>query len=294
MKKLSTVFGTMAIMAMMVTPAFAATQDVLGGDGAGTTEFNNTTAAPFDVYATTSQTDAYKATIGWGDMTFDYHFGTWDPVNKVWTGEAWQSDGFNGTKDKIAVTNYSSQPLDATFAYVADVTKGDTTAGTFRTASGGEGTEISTMALALCPVSPGTVPTADAFLALTGRPATDIGTSAAKIGTITVTLDTNDTAKEAAAAVATAAAAVFTGYTTTVFVGDVITLPDTTANTQTAVEAKLITAAAASGYTVGIAEGSTYTGINTTSGTWVGRFTITKDSTTWVDAVRTITVTVTP
>ena len=179
MKKLIAAMVALAMMATISTAVLAV--DVPSG-------------TPGDVLTTTSQTDAYSVDIAWGDMTFAYDFGTWDTATHKWTGEKWATAGFDGTKDKITVANNSSQPVNATFSYSNAAATGDTTTGAFTPVSGAgnvipSGTLTGTMELALCPVD-GPAPTNNTFLNLVGRPRTSIGTTAVKIGTITVTLST--------------------------------------------------------------------------------------------------------
>jgi hypothetical protein len=186
MKKFIAIIAAFAMLAAMSTTAFAASVPVASGSLA---------TAP--VLTSTTQADTYSATIDWGNMTFAYDFGTWDSATHTWTGESWTSADFNGTKDAIKVTNDSSQPITATFSYSANSTEGTNngvpTTGTFTSVSGNlNGTPTGTMALALYPVGAtgAEIPSATTYLNLQGRPAASIGTTAAPIGNITVTLNT--------------------------------------------------------------------------------------------------------
>ena len=174
MKKLITMVVALAIMATMATTALAA--DVLVPSG-----------TPGDAKATTSQTDTYKVTLTWGDMTFAYDFGTWNTGTHTWDNEKWVAAGFNGTKDKITVANHSSQPITAGFSCARDSATGGITTGTFTKVTGNlNGTLTGAMALDLCSVGgPGTPQTGATYLNLQNRPAASIGTTAAIIGTIT-------------------------------------------------------------------------------------------------------------
>jgi len=196
MKKLISIVAALGLMATLVTPAFAVnTQEVPDADGT-TTPFVDVQGTDMPVYATTSQTDTYRATINWGPMQFAYDFGTWNADTHQWTGEAWNTGGFNTTNNIVTVANDSSQPLAATFAYGAGA-KGDQTEGTFFQDSALTTSTGTGMPLALSPVS-GPAPSDDTYLKLEGRPAANIGSSAMAIGNITVTLNTTGLVAEAA------------------------------------------------------------------------------------------------
>lgn len=272
MKKLSTMIGTMAIMAMMVTPALAAPLapgEITGGTG-------------HDVTGTTSQTDTYSATVGWGSMAFNYAFGTWNATTHAWSGAGWSGADFDGTKDQVAITNDSSQPINAAFAYTKDSAKGGSTTGTFTKVAGNlNGDATGVMALDLCAAG-GTAPVEETYLNLQGVPAAN--TTAGKVGAITVSLTTSATSST------TELAKILDSTVATV---------SASANTEVPVETAmtaLADAAVAEGYTVTMANGA-YTPIDATTGTWVGKFTVTNDNTpsnTKTDAAdRTISVTVT-
>jgi hypothetical protein len=280
MKKLIAAMAAIAMLAAMSTTALAVSVPVADGSSA---------TAP--VLTTTTQTDTYAATIAWGNMTFAYDFGTWDPVTHTWLGETWVAGGFTGTKDYITVTNDSSQPITADFAYLANGVAGTNnavkTTGTFTKVTGnlnvttlGNDGPTGIMALALYPVG-GPAPSGTTYLNLQGRPAAEIGNTAVTIGTITVTLTDSDT---------TGAIAQLAKVTDVA----VTTVPLNTTNDKTNIEAAMLVlanAAVDTGYTVTIAEGSTY---NTGTNAWAGEFTVTNDTTatnTRTDAGnRTITV----
>ncbi|MBC3797717.1 hypothetical protein [Acetobacterium tundrae] len=257
---------------MMVTPAFAAPLDpgdITGGTG-------------HDVNGTTTQTDAYKATVAWGSMAFDYDFGTWSTSAHTWSGAGWSATDFDGTKDQVKITNDSSQPINAAFAYTKDSAKGGATTGTFTKVTGNlDGDKTGTMALDLCATS-GTAPVEETYLNLQGAPAAN--TTAGKVGAVTVTLATSpySSTTELAKILDTTVASVTAAANTEV--------PVETAMTE------LAQAAVTSGYTVTMASGI-YTPIDTTTGTWVGKFIVTNDNTpsnTKTDAAdRTIAVVVT-
>jgi hypothetical protein len=262
MKKLIAAMVALAMLAAISTTALAA--DVPSG-------------TPSDVKTTTSQTDTYMVTLTWGDMTFAYDFGTWNTTTHQWTGETWVTAGFNGTKDMITVANNSSQPVDAAFAYLANAAagtnNGNATTGTFTKETGNVNDKTvapttgptGIMALDLCSVGAvGGVPTAATFLNLQGRPAASIGATAAKIGTITVTLSASLTGATTELAKVTDAA--------------VTTVPNGTENTKVTIEAAMIAkaqAVVATGYTVTIAEGSTY---DLGTNAWAGKFTVTNNN----------------
>jgi hypothetical protein len=283
MKKLIAAMAALAMLAAISTTALAAdVPSVTGGDG-------TTSVGTGNVLTTTTQIDTYSANIAWGNMTFAYDFGTWNPGTKAWSGAGWDNTKFDGTNDHITVENDSSQPITADFAYTATAegkNNNVATTGTFTIASGNEnGTKTNQMALALCPVG-GLAPSDTTYLNLQGMPAASIGTAAKTIGTITVSL----------------LDPVTTGATT--LLGDIststtLTLPLGTTNDQATIETALLanatTAINNSAYKVTIAEGSTYTP-DTTTGTWTGRFTVTNKTTetdTRTDASdRTINVTI--
>ncbi len=140
-----------------------------------------------NIWATTTQIDAYKVVIEWGDMTFNYDFGTWDQDGLTWVDSGWETADFDGTKDRVVVTNHSSEPISATFDYTQSAPGGDETTGTFTEAFGNEnGIATGTMNLELYPVG-GPAPSEETYLNLQGIPG-KIGETAAKIGTITVTI----------------------------------------------------------------------------------------------------------
>ena len=272
MKKLTTLIGTMAIMALVATPIFAGPLDpgeISGGAG-------------HDVTGTTTQTDVYSATVAWGSMAFNYAFGTWDPDLHTWSGAGWNATDFDETSDHVIITNDSSQPINADFVYTKDSAKGGSTTGSFTKVSGNlNGDLTGTMALDLCEAN-GTAPAEETCLNLQGVPAAN--TTAGKVGAITVSLTTSATSST------TELAKILDPTVATV---------TATANTEEPVETAMIAAAqavVASGYTVTMANGI-YTPINGTTGTWVGKFTVTNDNTpsnTKTDAAdRTIAVTVT-
>lgn len=221
MKKLITMIAVLAIMATMAMPAFAAdgtaaTAPKGGGLGASTglstatggtngltwvhtNDDDDISAASsdpntdIDVWALTTQTDTYKVTIEWGDMTFNYGFGTWNPGTHIWDAViGWETSDFDGTKDQVKVINHSSQAITAVFSYLADTT---TNTGTFTKATGNlNGATTGTMTIGECPVgaSDATAPADKTYLNLQGRPASAvpalIGATAKKIGTIIVTI----------------------------------------------------------------------------------------------------------
>ncbi|MBC3887822.1 hypothetical protein GH810_05815 [Acetobacterium paludosum] len=274
MKKLSTVIGTMAIMAMMVTPAFAANLDPGAITG----------ATSKDVNGTTTQTDVYSATVAWGSMAFNYAFGTWNPTDHTWNGAGWSAADFDGAKDQVKITNDSSQPIDAAFAYTKDSAKGGATTGTFTKVDGNlneTGELTGVMALDLCATDATTGPAEETYLNLQGAPAAN--TTAGKVGAVTVSLTTSP-------------------YSSTTELAKILDTTVSTvsasANTEVPVETAmtaLAQAAVTSGYTVTMASGA-YTPIDATTGTWVGKFTVTNDNTpsnTKTDAAdRTIAVVV--
>jgi len=265
MKKLITMLVALAIMATMATTVLAADVEV-------------PSETPGNVLTTTSQADTYMVTLTWGDMTFAYNFGTWNTGTHAWDNETWVTAGFDGAHDKITVANNSSQPVNATFAYLANAAagtnNGNATTGTFTKVTGNvnDTTLVNTtgatgiMALDLCSVGAvGGVPTAATFLNLQGRPAASIGATAAKIGTITVTLSTSLTGATTELAKVTDAA--------------VTTVPLGTENTKDAVETAMLVLANAAvdtaGYTVTIASGSVY---NIATNAWAGKFIVTNDN----------------
>jgi hypothetical protein len=137
------------------------------------------------------------------------------------------------------------------------------------------------MALDLCEAG-GIAPAEQTYLNLQGVPAAN--TTAGKVGAITVSLTTSATSST------TELAKILDPTVATV---------TATANTEEPVETAMIAAAqavVASGYTVTMANG-VYTPIDISTGTWVGKFTVTNDNTpsnTKTDAAdRTIAVTVT-
>lgn len=266
MKKLISMVVALAVMATMATTVLAADVGV-------------PSETPGNVLTTTSQADTYMVTLTWGDMTFAYNFGTWNTGTHAWDNETWVTAGFDGAHDKITVANNSSQPVNAAFVYLANAAagtnNGNATTGTFTKVTGNAndltvaGTTGPTgiMALDLCAVGAvGGVPTAATFLNLQGRPAASIGATAAKIGTITVTLSTSLTGATTELAKVTDAAV------TTVPAG-------TTPNDKTTIEAAMLvlanTAVDTVGYTVTIASGSAY---NPATNAWTGRFTVTNDN----------------
>src|SRR5659263_757042 len=175
MKKLIAAMAALAMLAAISTTAFAESIPITTGtEGA-------TGSAIASVTTTTIQEDTYSATIDWGTMAFAYDFGTWNVSTHQWDNEKWVTDNFNGSNDKVTVTNNSSQPIDATFDYLASgrgINNGDATTGVFTTASGAGnpplGTVTDTMGLALCQVDALTGPSDDTFLNLVGRPAASI------------------------------------------------------------------------------------------------------------------------
>jgi len=206
--------AVLAIMAMMAIPVLAsdsiapttpaesiglstATGNADGtawnykNDDDGVIESLDTTEADIDVWALTTQTDAYEVTIEWGDMTYNYAFGLWDPTAHAWAGLGWTTADFDGINDKVTVTNHSSQPINANFSYAGAASfSGTHTTGTFTTVSGNaNGTKTDTMALLA--VGYGVVyadaPFKNTYLNLQGIP-DSIGTTAKKIGTISVTI----------------------------------------------------------------------------------------------------------
>ncbi len=239
-----------------------------------------------DVTASTTQTDAYAATLDWGSMAFTYAFGTWNTSSHTWGGAGWVTAGFDGTEDKLNVLNDSSMPIDATFAFATDPVAGGTTDATFTKVSGNlSGTQTGTMALDLYPVGgAGSAYTADTYLNLTGIPLEHIST--AKVGEITVTLAQSANGATTELAKVTDAA--------------VTTVPNGTTNDQTNIEAAMLVlanAAVTTGYTVTIAAApvSTY---DIPTNAWTGKFVVTNDNTTTntkTDAnARAITVVITP
>jgi hypothetical protein len=259
MKKLIAAMAALAMLAAISTTALAA--DVPSG-------------TPSNVLATTSQTDTYSVDIAWGNMTFVYNFGTWDAINHTWVGETWVGGGFDGTKDLVKVTNDSSQPINADFSYARDSATGGVTTGTFTKVTGnandttvaGTTGPTGTMALDLCSVgATGTaIPFGNTYLNLQGRPVASIGTTAAKIGTITVTLSSSPTGATTELAKVTDAV--------------VATVPHGIENTQVAVEAAMIAkaqAVVATGYTVAISTGSTY---DVGTNAWAGEFIVTNNN----------------
>jgi|GEM_PF-1528339 len=255
MKKLITIVAALGLMATLVTPAFAtplAPGEISGG-------------ATHDVTATTDQEDVYSAVIDWGNMAFNYDFGTWNPSTHAWDGAIWVvADNFDGINDNINITNDSSQPIDASFVYTKDSAKGGETTGSFTKATGNTNTDLTdTMALDLSPVG-GPGPDEDTYLNLQNRPAAN--TTAGKIGTVTVSLVTS--------------AYSFTTELAKILDSTVAAVT-ATANTETPVETAMIAAAQGivhSGYTVTMANGA-YTPIDATTGTWVGKFTVTNNNT---------------
>jgi len=158
-------------------------------DDAVNTATDSTT--DINVWGTTTQTDKYKVTIAWGDMTFNYNFGTWNTETHLWDGGLWNDLDFDGIKNKVTVTNHSSQSIGADFSYSANVMYGGTTSATFQNEnSGGNGMNTGTMNLIACSVGQVDAPSASTFLNLQGIPAY-IGSNATKIGTITVTVATH-------------------------------------------------------------------------------------------------------
>lgn len=152
--------------------------------------------ADIDVWAITSQTDTYAVTIEWGDMTFHYGFGTWNPVSHAWDAIiGWTALDFDGTKDQVKVTNNSSQGIIADFSYLADIADGATNTGIFTKASAGNsyntGNTTGPMTIAAFPFG-ATALSGATYINLQGRPAAAIpaliGATAKKIGTITVTI----------------------------------------------------------------------------------------------------------
>jgi hypothetical protein len=259
MKKLIAAMAALAMLAAISTTALAA--DVPSG-------------TPSNVLATTSQTDTYSVDIAWGNMTFVYNFGTWSVTAHTWSGAGWDNTKFDGTKDQVKVTNNSSQPINADFSYARDSATGGVTTGTFTKVTGnandttvaGTTGPTGTMALDLCSVgATGTaIPFGNTYLNLQGRPVASIGTTAAKIGTITVTLSSSPTGATTELAKVTDAV--------------VATVPYGTVNTQVAVEAAMIAkaqAVVATGYTVAISTGSTYT-VGTNA--WAGEFIVTNNN----------------
>jgi hypothetical protein len=189
MKKLIAAMAALAMLAAISTTALAASVPITAGTPA-------TATAP--VQTTTTQTDIYSATIVWGAMAFAYDFGIWDPGTHTWGGAKWASAGFTGTNDAVTVTNDSSQPITADFAYLATAAgtnNGVKTIGTFTKTSGnlnGDTDQTNQMALALYPVGTSDPnDTGTTYLNLQGPPAASIGTTTAHpIGNITVTLNT--------------------------------------------------------------------------------------------------------
>jgi hypothetical protein len=256
MKKLIAAMAALAMLAAISTTALAASVP---------------SGTPGNVLTTTTQSDTYSANIAWGNMTFAYNFGTWDAINHVWTGETWVTTGFNGTNDMVTVTNNSSQPINAAFTYAKDSAIGGLTTGTFTKVTGNANDLIvapttgptGTMALDLCSVG-GPAPLGNTYLNLQNRPAASIGATAAKIGTITVTLSTSPYGATTELAKVTDAV--------------VATVPYGTADTQVAVEAAMIAkaqAVVATGYTVAISTGSTY---DVGTNAWAGEFIVTNNN----------------
>jgi hypothetical protein len=264
MKKLIAAMAALAMLAAISTTALAADVPFTASTPATGTA---------SVQTATTQTDKYSATIDWGDMTFLYNFGTWSVTDHTWSGAGWDNTKFDGTKDLVKVTNDSSQPINADFSYAKDSAIGGLTTGTFTKVDGNldNTTDITTgptgtMALDLCSVGAegADVPFGDTYLNLQGRPAASIGTTAAKIGTITVTLSSSPTGATTELAKVTDAV--------------VATVPYGTVNTQVAVEAAMIAkaqAVVATGYTVAISTGSTYT-VGTNA--WAGEFIVTNNN----------------
>ncbi|HEY5558062.1 hypothetical protein [Acetobacterium sp.] len=295
MKKLISIVAALGLMATMITPAFAATQDVPDADGTTTPFVNVDNVSPMDVYATTLQTDTYKATINWGLMTFAYNFGTWNAETHQWSNASesgWNNAAFIADNADITVTNHSSQPITAAFHYDADLNgtnNGTATVGSFTTVggnlnnTGSPGIATNTMELALCEIS-GTPDSDTTFLNLVGPPKANIGnTSAAEIGQITVTL--NEDATPLVGAVAELAKITDVAVTT---------VPSGTADTLAGVNAAMLLIAnglVGEDYAVTLAAGSTY---NAVTNAWTGRFTVTNDvdplDTSTDTALRTITV----
>jgi hypothetical protein len=265
MKKLIAAMAALAMLAAISTTALAADVPFTASTPATGTA---------SVQTATTQTDKYSATIDWGDMTFLYNFGTWSVTDHTWSGAGWDNTKFDGTKDLVKVTNDSSQPINADFSYAKDSATGGVTTGTFTKVTGnandttvaGTTGPTGTMALDLCSVgATGTaIPFGNTYLNLQGRPVASIGTTAAKIGTITVTLSSSPTGATTELAKVTDAV--------------VATVPYGTVNTQVAVEAAMIAkaqAVVATGYTVAISTGSTYT-VGTNA--WAGEFIVTNNN----------------
>ena len=127
--------------------------------------------------------DTYKVTIEWGTMTFNYNLGTWNPEFHSWVGGGWDDGNFDGVNDQIKITNESTQPVDATFAYTAFSPSGGDTTGTFTPVSGNlKGTQTGIMTLAELNG------TAKTYLNLQGSPV-KIGSTPVKIGSLSVTLN---------------------------------------------------------------------------------------------------------
>lgn len=124
--------------------------------------------------------DTYAATIEWGEMTFNYNLGTWDPEFHSWVGGGWDDENFNGVNDKITVTNGSTQPITATFGYTPDETNGGKTTGAFTEEPRNLNAPKEIMVLA-------NGSSDNTYLNLQGVPF--VGSTPTKIGSISVTLN---------------------------------------------------------------------------------------------------------
>lgn len=174
MKKVLTIFLSLALLSMASVTAFAASPITSEG-GSDSANVKGTYTAG------TAATTVYSVDITWGSMEFTYtdaSQGTWNPETHAYddiVAAKWSCvEGAN----KITVTNHSNAAVKAQFSYASE-SKYSEISGAFTNATLNLNSAVGTAFLS--------APSGSSTLSLTGELSSDTLAST-KIGTVTVTL----------------------------------------------------------------------------------------------------------
>lgn len=174
MKKVLTIFLSLALLSMASVTAFAASPITSEG-GSDSANVKGTYVAG------SAGASVYSVDITWGSMEFTYtdaSTGTWDPQTHEYVGSVEAAWGCEQDASKITVTNHSNAGVTALLSYAPE-TSYSNIVGTFSkdtlVLNSAEGTAFAS------------APSDSATLSLSGTLSSDTAASTT-IGTVTVTL----------------------------------------------------------------------------------------------------------
>lgn len=176
------------ISKVMLTAMLASTLSVSALAATNITTVGSDTHDVLAKYAESTDTDAYKVNIAWGDMKFTYSAETkeWDTEDHDWktkTVASWTVDTEKG--NLIAITNHSSQAVTAAISFAA--AEGSGLGGSF---THGEDTNVSSVTVGSAATNKNAVTENVTFMPSGDLSKTeDNVTNHATIGSITITLN---------------------------------------------------------------------------------------------------------